>query len=67
MSKPAVPSEWMTQAEAARVRKVSRQAIGKLVAAGRIRTTSFGGRAFVNRRDVETFEPITPGRKKSAR
>mgnify|MGYP001627583373 CR=1 FL=1 len=67
MSKQPAPSEWITQAEAARLRKVSRQAISKLVAAGRIRTTTFGGRAFVNRRDVEKFEPEARGRKKAGK
>ncbi len=63
MTKQAALSEWITQAEAARLREVSRQAIGKLAAAGRIRTISFGGRQFVNRRDVEQFQPERRGRK----
>ena len=67
MTKHPVPSDWITQAEAARLRKVTRQAIAKLVAAGRIHTTSFGGRSFVNRHDVENFEPEPRGRKRTAR
>lgn len=58
------PGEWISQAEAARLRKVSRQAIAKLIAADRLRTTDFGGRRFVSRQDVLAFEPLSPGRKR---
>lgn len=67
MTKQPSPLEWITQAEAARLRKVTRQAISKLAAAGRIRTTSFGGRVFVNRHDIEEFEPERRGRRKASR
>jgi len=63
MTKHPAQSEWITQAEASRLRKVTRQAIGKLVAAGKIRTLAFGGRTFVSRADVEKFEPGRRGRK----
>lgn len=56
-------SEWITQAEAARIRKISRQAIARLIARGRLGTTEFGGRMFVSRRDVEAFEAARRGRK----
>jgi len=55
-------ADWISQAEAARLRNVSRQAIGKLIAARRLRTTTFGGSKFVNRADVIKFEPLPPGR-----
>lgn len=58
------PAEWITQAEAARVRNVSRQAIAKLVANARLRTLVIGGRTFVSRSDVLAFEPNPPGRPK---
>lgn len=58
------PDDWVSQAEAARMRKVSRQAIAKLIAAGRLRTTKFGGRKFVNRSEVLKFEALPAGRKK---
>jgi hypothetical protein len=58
------PSEWITQAEAARLRQVSRQAIAKLVGNGRLRTLEVGGRSFVSRFDVLAFEPNPPGRPK---
>lgn len=56
--------DWITQAEAARLRKVSRQAITYLVTSGRIRTTNFGGRVFVSREDVLNFEALPAGRKR---
>lgn len=59
-------SDWITQAEAARLRKVSRQAIARLVGNGRLRTLDIGGRSFVNRSDVLAFEPNPPGRPKGA-
>jgi excisionase family DNA binding protein len=59
-------SDWITQAEAARMRSVTRQAIARLVGNGRLRTLRIGGRSFVNRSDVVAFEPASPGRPKAA-
>lgn len=61
---PFDPTEWISQADAARLRNVSRQAIAKLVANGRLGTLVIGGRTFVRRADVLTFEPNPPGRPK---
>lgn len=61
---PVEPSEWISQAEAARLRGVSRQAIAKLVSSGRLRTLEIGGRAFVLKTDVLNFEPHPAGRPK---
>ncbi|WP_428310918.1 helix-turn-helix domain-containing protein [Hydrocarboniphaga sp.] len=58
-------SEWISQAEAARLRGVSRQAIAKLVANGRLATLDVGGRAFVRRGDIVSFEPNPAGRPKN--
>jgi excisionase family DNA binding protein len=58
------PSDWISQAEAARLRNVTRQAIARLVGNGRLRTLDIGGRSFVNRSDVLAFEPNPPGRPK---
>jgi len=55
-------SEWISQAEAARLRGVTRQAIAKLVKAGRLRTLAASGRLLVHRADVLTFEPHPAGR-----
>jgi excisionase family DNA binding protein len=61
------PSEWITQAEAARLRKVSRQAIGRLVESGRLRTVQMGGRPFVNRSEVLTLKRLPAGRRKKSK
>jgi predicted DNA-binding protein (UPF0251 family) len=59
--------EWITQAEAARIRKVSRQAIHKLVKAGRIKTLNLGGVVFVNKIDLESYKSNNSGRPKKSR
>ena len=59
------PSEWVSQAEAARLRGVSRQAIAKLVANKRLNTIDVGGRALVRRSEVLAFEPHPAGRPRS--
>jgi excisionase family DNA binding protein len=58
------PAEWISQAEAARLRGVTRQAIAKLVSGGRLQTVVVGGRTFVSRADVMAFEPLPAGRPK---
>ncbi len=58
-------SQWISQAEAARRRGVSRQAIAKLVKLGRLRTLVIGGHTLVQRDDVKTFEPRSAGRPKA--
>lgn len=58
------PAGWISQAEAARLRCVTRQAISKLVSNGRLRTVVIGGRTFVNLADVMAFEPLPAGRPK---
>ena len=58
------PREWISQAEASRIRGVSRQAIAKLVANGRLRSLELGGRTFVCRSDVVEFVPLPGGRPK---
>jgi excisionase family DNA binding protein len=56
------PTEWISQAEAARVRSVSRQAIALLVKKGRLPVLKIGGRVLVRRKDVEGFTPEPSGR-----
>jgi excisionase family DNA binding protein len=56
------PGEWVTPAEAARIRGVSRQAISRLIKRGRFRTLEIGGRFFLRRDDVERYKPSSPGR-----
>lgn len=55
-------SEWITQAEAARLRGVSRQAIARLVKKGRFQLLRVGGRVFLRVSDVQKFKAELPGR-----
>lgn len=57
-----IPSEWLSQAEAAEIRGVTRQAISRLVKRGRLRAIEVAGHTLVNREDVLNFEPKEPGR-----
>jgi excisionase family DNA binding protein len=59
---PLVPHEWISQAEAARIRNVSRQAIARLIKKGRFQVLKIGGKVLVRRSDVTTYEPEQPGR-----
>jgi len=56
------PKDWITKAEAARIRGVSRQAIAKLVAKGKLTTLEIAGGTLVNRSEVEAFRPEPGGR-----
>lgn len=56
------PEDWITKAEAARIRKVTRQAIAKLVQKGKLGTLEIAGNTLVNRADVETYRPARGGR-----
>ncbi len=56
------PSEWISQAEASRLRGVSRQAIALLVKKGRLSVLKIGGRLLVRRKEVEEFRPEPAGR-----
>ena len=60
--------DWITHAEAARVRGVSQERIRKLAQQGRLQGAEIGGRKFVRRSEVEAFVPLVGGRppKKSA-
>lgn len=59
--------EWITQAEAARKRGVSRQSINKLVKAGRLLTLTIGGVVFVSSQQISQFEPAPKGRKRQSK
>src|SRR5579883_3289146 len=54
--------EWISQAEAARIRGVSRQAIADLVKRRRLETLKIGGRLLVRRADIEQFSAQPSGR-----
>jgi hypothetical protein len=56
------PTEWITKAEAARIRRVTRQAIAKLVTKGKLATLEIAGNTLVKRGDVEAYRPARGGR-----
>lgn len=64
-SPPTDLSDWISQAEAARLRGITRQAIAKLIKHHRLPTLEVGGRRFVSRTDVLSFAPLPAGRRKS--
>jgi hypothetical protein len=55
-------NKWITQAEAARMRGVTRQAISRLIKRGKLQTIEFGGHLFVSLTDVTHFTSEKPGR-----
>jgi excisionase family DNA binding protein len=63
--KRIAPADWISQAEAAQLRGVSRQAISQLVRKGRLKSMVVGGHTLVNRADVLSFRPRAAGRPKS--
>jgi excisionase family DNA binding protein len=54
--------DWISQAEAARIRGVSKQAIAKLIHRKRLSAREIGGRMLVRRSEVEAFVPLPIGR-----
>lgn len=64
MSTNLNPNEWISQAEAARLRGVSRQAIAKLIKGNRLKFLEVGGHILISREDVLKFEPKKSGRPK---
>jgi excisionase family DNA binding protein len=54
--------DWISQAEAARIRGVSKQAIAKLISRNRLSAREIGGRMLVRRSEVEAFVPMPIGR-----
>jgi len=55
------PAQWVSQAEAAEMRGVTRQAIADLVGKGRFTILSIGKRTLLKRSEVEAFKPKPPG------
>jgi excisionase family DNA binding protein len=55
--------DWVSQAEAARIRGVSRQAIGRLIKRGRFRTLIIGGKVLLKRSEVKNYKREQPGRR----
>lgn len=59
------PDDWISQADAAKMRGLSRQRLNQLVQDQRFRTLDVGGRPLVLRADVEAYEPAPVGRPSS--
>jgi len=57
-------SQWISQAEAARLRGVTRQAISKLIRKKKLRTLEVGGYVLVNREEVLEYVGENTGRPK---
>ncbi len=55
-------NDLITQADAARIREVSREAIADLIARGRLQTVEIAGQKFVRRSEVENFTARPAGR-----
>jgi excisionase family DNA binding protein len=55
-------ADMITQAEAARIRGVSEEAIRYLVKRGRFKVFKIGGKVFLSKREVERFKPSVGGR-----
>ena len=55
------PSQWVSQAEAAEMRGVTRQAIADLVKKGRFQTLAIAGKILLKRSEVEAFQAKPPG------
>jgi excisionase family DNA binding protein len=63
LSEGSISSEdWVSQAEAARLRGVSRQAIARLMKKGRFRVLRIAGKILLKRTDVKAFKPERAGR-----
>lgn len=61
----AEPSDWISQAEAAKLRGVTRQAVSKLIRQGRLRTFEIGGHVLVSRAEVLDYRGGAAGRPES--
>ena len=60
-------SDLITQAEAARLRGVSRQAIGKLVRQGKLKTYEVAGRQLLRKSEVVKYEIKPSGRPRKSK
>jgi excisionase family DNA binding protein len=58
-------SDWISQAEAARLRGSTRQAVAKLVKNGRLQTIKVGGHTLVSRNEVLRFKAQPVGRRRT--
>jgi hypothetical protein len=59
--------DLISQADAAKLRGVSRASINELVARGRLRSVDIAGKVFLYRSEVEAFEPQPGGRPRTVK
>jgi excisionase family DNA binding protein len=59
--------ELISQAEAARLRGVTRQAIKQLVQRGKFKVYSIGGKILLDRREVRAYKPKRTGRPRKSK
>lgn len=57
-----IKKDWITQAEAARLKGVSRQAINNLIKKGRLKTLVIASVTFVDKEDILSFSRLKAGR-----
>lgn len=57
----------ISQAEAARIRGVSRQTIGHLVKTGKFKVFRIGGKILLDRREVRAYRPKRTGRPRKSK
>jgi excisionase family DNA binding protein len=61
MTKKVDPmADLISQAEAARIREVTRTAISDLIKRGKLKGVEVGGRTLVSRSEVKKFKPAPP-------
>ncbi len=61
-NKKLLAKNWVSQSEAARIRRVTPQAIGRLIKKGRFRTLQIAGKVLLDRREVENYKAKPTGR-----
>jgi hypothetical protein len=65
--KKSLTKEWVSQSEAARIRNVTPQAIGRLIKKGRFRTLEIAGKVLLDRHEVKNYKPKPTGRPRKRR
>lgn len=65
--KELLAGDWISQAEAARIRGVTQESIAHLMKKGRFRVLRIAGKVLLNRHEVETYKPKPTGRPRKAK